>query len=151
MKGKAAMARYLSRTVAIAAAAALAWTAPAADAAPKPHKPPPARQPQAVPAPPAAEPPRVVYSVEQLVTGALPPTVQTQLGPLHTLREVEDLLKAYDIAFKWNKIELRSAELQPDMVKQIDALPPGEVFVVPQGQPLGQIMVFNVILRTRPE
>jgi hypothetical protein len=145
------MTRALSKSAALAAAVVLAGVIGPAEAAPKPHRPPAAGG-YAAPAPPvplALRP--VVYGIEQLVTGSISPVLQAQMAPVHTLREVEDLLKANDVAFKWNKIEMRSADLPPEMVKQIAALPPGEVFVVPQGSPPGQIMVFNVILNTRPE
>jgi hypothetical protein len=150
-----AMIRALSKSTAIAAAAALAGAFSAAEAAPKSHpprKPPTAAAGYATPAPPPpTADPHVIYALEQLITGQIPRELQAQIGPIHTLREVEDLLKANNIEFKWGKAEMHSSELPPELVRQMAALPPGEVFVVPQGQPLGQIMVFNVILGTRPE
>ncbi len=144
------MTLALSKSVAIAAAMALAGAFGAAEAAPKPHKPPLGRY--VAPAPPAPiANPHLIYSLEQLMTGSIPQELLVKLEPIHTLQEVEDLLKAGNIEFKWGKTEMRSSDLSPEIIRQITALPPGEVFVVPQGSPPGQILVFNVILSTRPE
>jgi hypothetical protein len=156
-KGRA-MTGPLSKSVAIVAAAALAGAFGAAQAAPRPHQPHQSHPPPAAGggyaspglSAPTADP-HVIYALEQLVTGQIPPELQAQMAPLHTLRDVEDLLKANNIAFKWGKAEIRSSILQPELLRQITALPPGEVFVVPQGSPPGQTMTFNVILGTRPE
>ncbi len=149
------MTHALWKFAAIAGAAALAGTFGIAQAAPKSHKsqPPPAAgggYATPPPATPSADP-HVIYALEQLVTGQIPQELQAQLGPIHTLREVEDLLKAHNIAFKWGKAEVRSSDVPPEIVRQISALPPGEVFIIPQRSPPGQMMIFNVILSTRPE
>lgn len=149
------MTRSLSKFAAIAAAA-LAGALGAAQAAPRSHNarqpPPSARGGYATPDLPApSADPHVIYALEQLVTDAIPRELQAQMGPIHTLREIEDLLKANNIAFKWGKAEVRSSDLPPEIVRQITALPPGEVFIAQQGSPPGQIMVFGVILSTRPE
>jgi hypothetical protein len=87
---------------------------------------------QAAPAAAAGSPaPAVTYILEQLQTGPLPPGVQRQLPPLHTLKDVEDLLKANYIAFNWRRVDVASTQLNPELARQIAALPPGEVFIVP--------------------
>lgn len=73
-----------------------------------------------------------IYDMETLRTGPLPDEFVKQLGPLHTLQEVESLLKANRVAFAWSRNQVRSTSLPPDFVRQIDALPPHEVFVTAQ-------------------
>jgi hypothetical protein len=144
------MTRGLSKFIAIAAVMALAGAFGPAEASPKPHKSPPGGY--IPPAPPApATNPHLIYALEQLMTGSIPQELLVKLEPIHTLQGVEDLLKASNIAFRWGKMEMRSSDLSPEIIRQLTALPPGEVFVVPQGSPPGHIMVFNVILSTRPE
>ena len=146
-----------SKSVAIVAAAALAGAFGAAQAAPKPHNPNPingggfSSPGFSEPSPDRAGDPHVIYALEQLVTGPIPREVLERLGPLHTLREVEDLLKANSITFKWDRVQMHSSAVPIKIIQQMAALPPGEVFVVPQGSPPGQIMVFNVVLATRPD
>jgi len=151
------MTHDLSKFAAIAAAATLAGAFGAAQAAPKPHNPNPING-GGFASPGFGEPtgdragdPHVIYALEQLVTGPIPREVLERLGPLRTLREVEDLLKTNSIAFKWDRVQMHSSAVPAELIKQITALPPGEVFVVPQGSPRGQIMIFNVILGTRPD
>lgn len=87
----------------------------------------------AQPAPGVAAPLRpVVYEMETLRTGPLPPEFIKRLEPLHTLQAVEDLLKANRIAFGWNHADVSSATLPTTFTTRVDAMPPGEVFVVPQ-------------------
>ena len=99
-------------------AAALAMAASAAAAQPTPG---------VVPIPIPA-----IYDMETLRTGPLPDEFVKQLGPLHTLQEVENFLKANRVAFAWSRNQVRSTSLPPDFVRQIDALPPHEVFVTAQ-------------------
>jgi hypothetical protein len=151
------MTHALSKFAAIAVGAAVLGASGAVLAAPKPHNPNPINGGgDASPGPgdPAADltaDPHVIYALEQLVTGAIPSEVIAKLAPLRSLREVEDLLKTNNIAFKWDRVQMHSSAVPPKIIKQMTALPPGEVFVVPQGSPPGQIMVFNVILATRPD
>ncbi|HEX3366757.1 hypothetical protein [Phenylobacterium sp.] len=100
-------------------AAALAMAAGAAGAQPTPG---------VVPIPIPA-----IYDMETLRTGPLPDEFVKQLGPLHTLPDVENFLKANRVAFAWSRSQVRSTGLPPDFVRQIDALPPHEVFVTAQG------------------
>ena len=75
----------------------------------------------------------VIYDMETLRTGALPPEFLKQLGPLHSLPAIEDLLKANRIEFAWARKQVSSGTLPATFVSAIDALPPHEVFVVSQG------------------
>jgi hypothetical protein len=52
---------------------------------------------------------------------------------LHTLQAIEDLLKANRIAFAWGRGLVSSGTLPAGFVKALDALPPHEVFITPQG------------------
>lgn len=110
--------RILRRTPALALiAAAMLATGPAAQGQPNP--------------PPAAAQPPVIYIMEQLRTGALPPELVQKLGPLNTLAEVETLLKANRIGFAWGVVEVASETMPPEWMKQLNALKPAEVFVIP--------------------
>jgi hypothetical protein len=73
----------------------------------------------------------VTYTIEQLRTAPLPPAIQQQMVPLHTLTEIESLLKANRIAFAWAVSDLSADALAPETASQIAALPPREVFVIP--------------------
>jgi hypothetical protein len=91
---------------------------------------------QARPAAPAPAAPgavkRVIYRMETLQTGELGPDVLEKLKPLNTLAECEAVLKAADMPFTWGKAEYDSDVIGPAFVRQLEALPPGEVFVVPR-------------------
>ncbi len=89
--------------------------------------------------------PAMIYSVEQIVSPRLSPVLLEKLKPIHTLGEVEDLLKANAIPFTWRRTEVDNSTMPPAVVAQIETLPPGEVFVLPQGESL----VYNVILARR--
>jgi hypothetical protein len=92
---------------------------------------------QAPPPPPAAGTTplhAVIYEADILRTGPLAPELVQKLGPIHTLQGVEDLLKQNRIAFAWAHGEMKSGTMPADFAKQMDALPPGEVFVAQQGQ-----------------
>jgi hypothetical protein len=76
----------------------------------------------------------VIYETDTLRTGPLAPELIQKMGPIHTLQGVEDLLKQNRIAFAWAHGEVNSGAMPADLAKQMDALPPGEVFVVKQGE-----------------
>jgi hypothetical protein len=128
------MSGKLSSLLVVAALAALPAAAAAQAATTVP--------PRAAPAP---APPGKTYILEQVVTGKLPQPLLDQMKPLKTLRQVEELLKANSVAYGWRKVEMNTTTLQPDALRQIDALPPGEVFVIPTGESL----TMNVIVGRR--
>src|SRR5215472_5036235 len=137
MTGRIGLAGTLWRT-ALGAAASVAGALPsAADTA--------APNPAATP-PPAQAEPAVLYLMDQIVTGPLPQEVLQQMQPLHKLDEVEAVLKAHKIAFAWREAEIASTQIEPGVARQINALPPHEVFVAPQGQG----WIISVVLNTRP-
>lgn len=76
----------------------------------------------------------VIYEADTLRTGPLPAELIQKMGPIHSLQGVEDLLKQNRVPFTWAHGSLDSGTLPTDLAKQMDALPPGEVFVVQQGQ-----------------
>jgi hypothetical protein len=94
----------------------------------------------------APAPPPTIYLMDQLVTGPVPGPVLQQMEPLHTLDAVEALLKANKIEFVWREVEITSTQIAPEVLRQLAAVPPHEVFIGPQGQ--GWIM--SVILSSRP-
>jgi hypothetical protein len=109
-----------------------------------------ASQAGAQPAPknPLAPPPAaIIYLAEQIVTGPLAPETLERVKPLNTLQQVEDLLKAGGIPFGWRRVELNTDTLPPALAQQIAALPPREVFVIPQSG--GKAWVFNVVIARR--
>jgi hypothetical protein len=82
------------------------------------------------PAPGAVK--RVIYRLETLQTTGLTPDVVEKLRPLNTLAECEAVLKAADMPFTWGKAEYDSDVIGPAFVRQLEALPPNEVFIVPR-------------------
>lgn len=114
-----------------AAAIIFAGLAAAGFAPPKAAVPPPKAA--AAPAPSAAP---QLYVVEQLVTQKLGADVLEKMKPLDTLLQVEELLKAKNIPFQWQRATFDPAKTDPQLLAQIQAVPPGEVFVVPGGDRL---------------
>ena len=70
--------------------------------------------------------------METLRTGALSPDFVKRLEPLHTLQQIEDFLKANRIAFAWGRGTVSSGTMPAAFAKQLDDLPPHEVFITPQ-------------------
>jgi hypothetical protein len=105
------------------------------------------------PAPfPSAPPPSglsagaTIYLMDQIATGPLPPEVLKAMEPLHSLDEVEALLKSKKIAFAWREAEISTQNIDPQVVGQVAALPPHEVFIAPQGAG----WIASVVLSARP-
>ncbi len=105
---------------ALAVVAAVALAPSLAAAQPRP----------AAPAAPAVK--RIIYRLETLQTGDLAPEVLEKLKPLDTLAQCEAVLKAADMPFTWAKAEFDSDVIGAAFVRQLEALPPNEVFVVPR-------------------
>jgi hypothetical protein len=117
--------------LALAAAGPLASAQPKPGATPKPSA---AAKPSATPAPTVETPLHpVIYEMDTLRTGALPPDLLKQMEPIHSLQAIEDLLKANLIAFAWAHGQIGAGALPSELTKQIDTLPPHEVFMVKQG------------------
>ena len=91
--------------------------------------------------------PATLYRFEQLISPKLTPELLEKVKPLNTLAEIESLLKANDVPFGWRKAEVDASNLDPAVVDQIEALPPKEVFVAPQGE----TYVYSVVLSKRPK
>ena len=123
---------------ALLAAGALTAAAPQA-APPAPMKVAPA------PAQPWGSP--VIYTVEELRTGPLPLPILHELEPLHTLTEIEGVLKAHRLPFAWAIGEVRSATLPTSIITAIEKGPPHEPLVVPNAQ----ATVIAVVLSKRPD
>lgn len=62
------------------------------------------------------------------------PTFAKQLQPLQTLEDVAAFLASKNIRARAQQAQLDVLQLEPHIAKQILALPPGEVFVVPAGE-----------------
>jgi hypothetical protein len=86
------------------------------------------------PAPAAPPPHPVVYDMEMLATGPLPPGILKKIEPLHTLQAVEDLLKEDVIPFAWSRQVVSAGAMPPEIAHQIEVLPPHDIFMMKQGQ-----------------
>jgi EpsD family peptidyl-prolyl cis-trans isomerase len=78
---------------------------------------------------------RKIYTLDQIRI-ARPRTAQmmAEFQPLKTLEEVEAMLKAKGMNYQRGADRLDAIGSDPKLIKAIAALPPGEVFVVPNGQ-----------------
>jgi hypothetical protein len=83
------------------------------------------------PAPAAAAPHTITYTMEQLRTGPLSPEIQQRMTPMNTIQEVEALLKANRIEFAWRIVEVANTALPPDFARQIAAMKPTDVYLIP--------------------
>ena len=69
--------------------------------------------------------------MEQLRTGPLSPEIQQRMTPMNTIQEVEALLKANRIEFAWRMVEVANTALPPDLARQIAAMKPTDVYLIP--------------------
>lgn len=87
---------------------------------------------------------RRVLFVDQVI--AAPNKVEPEkLRPLKTLQEVKVLLAAEGVAYQENAVVLDTLTGNPALVRAVNNLPPGEVFVIPQGG----AMLFNQVSTAR--
>lgn len=89
-----------------------------------------AGQPAGAPAPTAERP---ILVLDQVRSGLIPSKLMSAIQPLKTLEEVEALLKANDLAYRRGIALIDSRSAPAELVKLIAGLPPGEVFVLPDG------------------
>jgi EpsD family peptidyl-prolyl cis-trans isomerase len=87
---------------------------------------------------------RKVLIVDQLI-GAPSKIAPERFAPLKTLEEVRALYEAERVPYQVNVTTLDSLSMDTRLLEQINKLPPGEVFVIPQGQAL----LFNRIADVR--
>lgn len=87
---------------------------------------------------------RKIYFVDQVVAAPNKITPD-RLRPLKTLDEVKAVLDSENVPYQIGAATLDTLSTNPQMVKAINALPPGEIFVVPQGNAL----LFNQITGSR--
>lgn len=88
---------------------------------------------------------RKLLVVDQVVAPAVPPAVLRQMQPLKTLEQVEQLLDQNKVPHQRAVGAIDGATTDPEMIRKIAALPPGEVFIVPNG---GGVLI-NRIRETR--
>lgn len=90
---------------------------------------------------------RTRYNLEQLQFEMPQDTSRLkELESAHTLAEVSQKLTSMGITFQHGVGAMDSATIQPAALKRIEALPPGEPFIVPQG---GRVIV-SVITGKEP-
>lgn len=88
---------------------------------------------------------RRVLFVDQVI--AAPSKVPAErLRPLKSLDEVKALLNSEGVQYQENAVVLDTLTGNPALVKAVSELPPGEVFVIPQGGSL----LFNQVTASRP-
>jgi EpsD family peptidyl-prolyl cis-trans isomerase len=75
---------------------------------------------------------RHVLVVDQLVVGAnkIPPE---RLKPIKTFEELKALLDSEQVAYQPNVTTIDTLTANEQLLSQINKLPPGEIFVIPQG------------------
>lgn len=87
---------------------------------------------------------RRVFFVDQVIAAPskIPPE---RLRPLKSLAEVKALLDSEGVQYQENAVVLDTLTGNPQLVNAVLGLPPGEVFVIPQGNSL----LFNQVTATR--
>lgn len=87
---------------------------------------------------------REVMLVDQVIAAPneIPPE---RFQPLRTLEQVKALLAQEGVAFQTNATTMDTVQVNPKLLEQVQKLPEGEVFVIPQGKAL----VFNQITGRR--
>jgi EpsD family peptidyl-prolyl cis-trans isomerase len=73
------------------------------------------------------------------------PTVIKSLAPLKTFDEIQAVLAKYKLAYERGTAQLDSLGVDPRVIEAIVKLPPGELFVLPQGQ----LVTVNQIKETK--
>ncbi|ODT87864.1 MAG: hypothetical protein ABS78_09795 [Phenylobacterium sp. SCN 70-31] len=87
---------------------------------------------------------RKVMFVDQVI--AAPNKIAPErLQPLTTLAQVKALLDAEGVQYQSNAVVLDTLSANPQLVEGVSKLPPGEIFVIPQGGAL----LFNHVEATR--
>ena len=87
---------------------------------------------------------RKVMFVDQVIAGPNK-IAPDRFRPLKSLGEVKSLLDSEGVQYQENAIVLDTLSTNPELVKAVNGLPPGEVFVIPQRGAL----VFNQIGASR--
>ncbi|MCF8708552.1 peptidyl-prolyl cis-trans isomerase [Rhizorhapis sp. SPR117] len=92
---------------------------------------------------------RKIFDVEQIrINQAAGSDLVEKVKPLVTLDEVQTLLDREGVKYQRGSGTLDALQASPDMVKQILALPPGEIFILPMG---GDMLVNRIdAVRTVP-
>jgi EpsD family peptidyl-prolyl cis-trans isomerase len=78
---------------------------------------------------------RKVFSLDQLkMPRPTDPALVKALGPLKTFDQLQTTLTSFKIPYERGAANLDSLSVDPRIVGQLVKLPPGELFVLPQGQ-----------------
>ena len=89
---------------------------------------------------------RKILVVEQVMAQPTRKITPEEVKNLKTLEDVKALFDAQSIPYRENVSTIDTLSADPRLVDQIGKLPPGEVFVVPQGG----VLLFNRITSTKP-
>jgi EpsD family peptidyl-prolyl cis-trans isomerase len=88
---------------------------------------------------------RKVMILDQIISGPIKMSPE-QLKAIKTFDELRAALDAQHVPYQANVATLDSLTVNPNVLAQINKLPPDELFVIPQGGS----MIFNRIVETRP-
>lgn len=96
---------------------------------------------------------RTMLSLQQLQFAApTNPQAIERIKASHTLEQLAATLKSLNIAFDRGQTEIDSAKLPTQLLKQIDALPAAEPFVIPVGgQLIASVVVDRKPIATAPD
>lgn len=87
---------------------------------------------------------RKILVVEQVIASQ-PKLTKEQVGTMKTLEDVKGVFNSQGVQYQENISAIDTLSADPRLVEQIEKLPPGEVFVIPQGG----AVVFNRVSSQR--
>ena len=91
---------------------------------------------------------RKIFTIDQIAFAPADAATVKRLVPLKTLAEIEQQLSTDGVKYQRQPAALDSLSVPPELLKQILALPPGEVFVVPNRS---GVLTANLITASRVE
>jgi EpsD family peptidyl-prolyl cis-trans isomerase len=90
---------------------------------------------------------RKIFTVDQILTGKLDPTIVAALKPLNTMDSIQALFDQNHIQYRRGTGELDALALDPSAVDAIVKLPAGSAFILPNGNNF----IISAVKQTRSE